>query len=41
MPVIYSINWSEFKQKIEKGFPKQAKRILEIIDECEYKDEEN
>ncbi len=33
--VLCEINWSLFKRKIESEFPKQAERILEIIDECE------
>lgn len=36
MFVICEINWSIFKEKIEKEFTEeQAKRILAIIDECE------
>lgn len=41
MHVICEINWSVFKEKIEKEFTKeQAKRILAIINECEMPDPE-
>lgn len=37
MPVVMTLNWSEFQSKILKEFPEQGKRILKIIDECETK----
>ncbi len=42
MPVLCQINWSEFKKKCNELFNEEtAKKILKLIDECEYEPDEN